>query len=307
MRGLLTVIFLLISMVSLGEAADSKASISTSSSKKEKEIKRKKSGKSQQEALSQGYSASEALLMGDIRWNFVATQSFSRGFDELNDTFFSITNLSVSYRVNNWSALSLSTGYDAIALKQDGSIFNNEDPNPDRFGMTDTTISWSIPRIWSTKSSSLNYALSLTAPTSRTSQRATLIGGAFNGLVYRYRPTGKLLLFARGGLTNNVHSKDTADVQGFERNARFGVSYGAGLSYTVLKSLIASTSYSQFQRVTYDNFTDNIQTFRVSLNYIASSQVNIFAGYRFRDTVITNDQLFDDDKSIAFMGGTYAF
>lgn len=277
--------------------------------KTSKQTKTKKSAKSQQQALSQGFSASEALLMSQSRWNTVLSQSFSRGLDEFNDTYFSSTSLSLSYRLNTWSALALSTGYNTIALKDDGQFFSNEDPDPNRFGLSNTSVSWSVPRIWSSqnKKTFLNYFLSTSLPTSRASQRSTLITSVSNGLTLRHRFQNRLLLSSFLSLRGSLHRKDTADVAGFSINSPVGLSYGAGLAYPILSRLITSLRYSQSQRLDYEDNIDVFQSVSVSANYIAAASLSIFAGYSYSDRIITNDEVFDDDRSSIFMGVSYAY
>lgn len=283
------------------ETSTNKTTISSSESSK------KTKNEKQRQALSQGYSASEALLMTEKNWNFVASQTFARGMDEFEDTYLSITSLDLSYRVNSWSALVLSGGYNTVALNHDGELFNNYEANPDLYGLTDFSAGYSIPGVWRNDNSSINYFGAITFPTSQTSQNATMIGSISNSFIYRYRPNSKLILSASASAVVSHFRRDDADVFGTQVNSPFGISYAIGSSYRFFNWLIGSLSYSQFQRLDYDENWDTIQTAVASLNFNVTPQVGLSTGYRYRDRIITNDEMFDDDKSLAFIGVSYAF
>lgn len=301
-------------LVSCGAfAAESKVSLKSSSEGKStsKELKKdsskKKMTQKEREALSQGYSASEALLMGSKRWNAVVSQSFSRGIDEFDDALISNTALNYSYRINKKSALVLYGEFDTIAYRQDGELFNNEDADKRRFGLSDLILGYSRPNIWKGKKQNINYFGRIALPTSFTAQDATTIASVRNSFVYRYRPTGKLILLARALMDVNAHELDTADEFGFVVNSPFAVGWTAGASYRILSQLIAVANYSNYYRLNYNDDWDTIQTISFSMNYNVTAVAALFAGYTYRDRVVTNDDLFDDDRGLYFTGVSYAF
>lgn len=267
----------------------------------------KKDKKAQREALSQGYSASEALLMSQSRWNAVISQSAARGFDEFNDAVFSNTSLDLSYRLNKKSALIGSVRYSSIAYQSGGALFDNEVDNPRRFGFGDLFIGYSRPNVWKRKSQSVNYFTSITLPTSSTSLDATMIASNGHSLIYRYRPNGKWIFSANLRANLSAFEFDDVDTFGSQVNSPFGVGTGIGLAYRVLKTVITTINYSQYQRFDYDENWDSIQTISAMANWNATAHGALFVGYRYRDRVFTNDELFDDDRSLFFTGGSYAF
>lgn len=290
-------------------AATSKASTRVTTKKKTDAKKTKSKKQNQREALSAGFSASEALMMSQKRFNFVLSTSASRGLDEFADTYFSDISFSTSYRLNTWSALSLSIAYNTIALNSDGDLFNNEVNQPDIYGFSNLSVGWSVPGIYRSKSkkTSINYFASLTAPTSRVSQRASMIGGLGNGIVMRYRPFSKLITFMRVSARVSHFRFDDADLAGNSVNSPFSTGYGVGASYIFNRYIIGSLSYGNSFRLDYNEDWLSFQRMSASVNFNISSQMGAYAGYAWSDRFLSNDEMFDDDRSSIFMGVSYAF
>ena len=112
---------------------------------------------------------------------------------------------------------------------------------------------------------------------------------------------------ARTGLTLNSHRLDDSDVFGYGVNSPLGVSYGVGTSYQFFKRVFGSLNYSQYRRLDYEQQWTTIQSASAAVSFNITNQIGVYAGYSYRDRLITNEELFDDDRSSAFLGVSYAF
>ncbi len=280
-------------------------STSTTSDKDEK--KSSKEQKKATQAVAQGLSIAESMLLSESPWGIFFNATATRGLDEYADTWSSENALSLSYRIDDKSALGLSIGYETLIYENGGSLFNNTDRDPDRFGLTDLDISYTRPKIWSDKYNTLVWSSTLSFPSSRLSQRNSLTIEGATQLALRYRPNAKLMLTPSLGTYYREYRYDTANAFGTIANSPFGITYGLSGAYTFNSLFIGTLFYGQTQR--YDFFNDwrTIQTAVAQLSANVTNTLNLSVGYRYRDRTVSNDSLFDDDRSIYYIGVGYVF
>ena len=280
---------------------------SISATPKNDEKKSSKEQKKATQAVAQGLSIAESMLLSESPWGIFFNATATRGLDEYADTWSSENALSLSYRIDDKSALGMSIGYETLIYENGGSLFNNTDRDPDRFGLTDLDISYTRPNIWSNKYSTLVWTSTLTFPSSRLSQRNSLTIEGETRLALRFRPNAKLMLTPSLGTYYREYRYDTANTFGTIANSPFGITYGLSGAYTFSSLFIGTLFYGQTQR--YDFFNDwrTIQTAVAQLNANVTNTLNLSAGYRYRDRTVSNDPLFDDDRSIYYIGVGYVF
>lgn len=280
---------------------------STSVSSDKNEKKTSKEQKKATQAVAQGLSIAESMLLSESPWGIFFNATATRGLDEYADTWSSENSLSLSYRVDDKSALGLNIGYETLIYEKGGSLFNNKDRDPDRFGLTDLDITYTRPKIWSDKYNTLVWSSALSFPSSRLSQRNSLTIEGSTRLSLRYRPNAKLMITPSLGTYYREYRYDTANAFGTAANSPFGISYTLSGAYTFNSIFIGTLSYGQTQR--YDFFNDwrTIQSATAQLSANVTNTLNLSVGYNYRDRTISNDPLFDDDRSIYYIGVGYVF
>jgi hypothetical protein len=134
-----------------------------------------------------------------------------------------------------------------------------------------------------------------------------LVAEISTGVALRYQPSAKLIITPSLGTYYRQFRFDTANAMGTQPNSPFGVMYGLSASYVMTRRFIGATGYSQTLR--YDFFGDwnIIQSASVRLIYNATDVLNLSVGYNWRDRMITNEPLFDDDRSNYIIGVGYVF
>jgi hypothetical protein len=269
--------------------------------------KKKKATKNTNQSVAQGLSIAESMLLNESPWGFFFNATATRGLDEYADTWSSINELSVSYRINSASALGFGLGYETLIYEKGGALFNNTDKDPERFGITDFEVSYTRPKVWSDKYNRLVWSAGVALPTSRASQRNSLITEASTSLALRYQPNSKVIITPSVGTYYRQFRLETANVMGLQANSPFGTFAGLAGSYVFNRYLIGSVSYSQTLR--YDFFEDwrTVQSASARLIVNATDTLNVSLGYRWRDDTVTNEPLFDDDRSIYIIGVGYVF
>ncbi len=283
---------------------------SNSVSKSSDDRNDKKTGKQQKkanQAVAQGLSIAESMLLSESPWGIFFNATATRGLDEYADTWTSVNDLSLSYRIDGNSALGMSVGYETLIYNSGGSLFNNQDRDPDRFGLTDLDVTYTRPKIWSDKYNTLVWSSALSFPSSRLSQRNSLTVEGSTRLALRYRPNSKIMITPSLGTYYRNYRYDTSSVFGSSANSPFGITYGVSGAYTVNSTFIGTVFYGQTQR--YDFFNDwrTLQTVVAQLNANVTNNLNLSVGYRYSDRTETNELLFDDDRSIYYIGVGYVF
>jgi hypothetical protein len=269
--------------------------------------------KSSNQAIAQGLSISETLGAKESPWGFSLTTQASRGVDEYADDVQSSNYLDVTYRLTPKSALTLSLGYSTLLYKRGGELFNNRDSDPSQYGMNDTSLSYVLPSVWHDRYNRLLISTSLTAPTSRTSNRISMNGSLSSTVILRYTPRPGIIIspnigiYARSFRYDTVNAAGSTATNGFSFNSPLGLSYGLSGSYVFKPWLIGSVAYSQTQRYDYNNDIRMIQALSTQVSISTNEGLNIFLGYVWRDQATTNEPLFAAIKTSLYTGVGYAF
>lgn len=262
--------------------------------------------KTNNQAVAQGLSVAEAMLLNPSPWGFFLSTSISRGLDEYQDALASSSSLDATYRINAASSVNLSLGYNTIVYNYDGEFLYNKSSDPGQYGLADTDISYVRPNVWSDKYNRLVLSAGLTLPTSRLSSRSGLNAATRFNAALRYKPISKLIITPSVGTYVRSFRYDTPNIIGSSFNSPFGFTYGLSGSYVFLPWLIGSLGYSQTQRYDFNNDWRVIQAATAQMS-ISLNALNLYAGYQWRDRIETNEPLFDDDKSLIYTGVGYAF
>ncbi|MCC6137399.1 MAG: hypothetical protein IT287_02115 [Bdellovibrionaceae bacterium] len=278
----------------------------TSAAVKAKEKDQQKSTTANK-SVAQGLSIAESMMLNQSPWGISFSADAERGLVDVVDTWTSVNALNVSYRINKKSAVSVNLGYETLLQKYDGAVLNNADVYPGRYGLTDLSISYTRPTIWSDKYNRLVWTSNISLPTSRASQRNSLIADVSTGLALRYQPFQGLIITPSAGVYYRQYTYETANVFGTQPNSPAGYRYGLSTSYVFNSWFIGALNYSQTRR--YDFFSDwrTIQSGTAALIINATDVLNVSVGYNWRDRIISNEPLFDRNKSIFFIGVGYVF
>lgn len=179
---------------------------------------------------------------------------------------------------------------------------------PDRWEWEDLSLRLIRPSLWvsSSKKDRVNFYGTLRLPTSGTSQDASLYSSL--SLRAQYTHSFRKFIFSLSPtLVLAYHEYETADKIGFIKNSPLGLNLGASLRYQATSKLGANLSTSLYEYVDYDFNDYAVQTVAVSTDYALTSKTYLSAGIRWRDRVVTNNSLFDEDAVLAYTNLTYSF
>jgi hypothetical protein len=291
--------------INKNNTVQSNTAVSTEASESSRGNGNKNSNANQ--GVAQGLSIAESMLLGESPWGFFFNVLGTRGMDEYADTWTSVNSLNLSYRLDKESALGLNVGYETLLHKHDGELFVNKDVDRGRYGLTDMELSYTRPNVWSKDKMRLVWNSGLVLPTSRASSRNSLWFELNTSLALRYQPNSKIIITPSAWIYGRQFSYDTANANGTQANSPVGIGYGISGSYMANRYFIGNISYSQTQR--YDYFDDwrTIQSATARLIINATDTLNVSLGYNWRDLTITNEPIFDDDRSLIFIGVGYVF
>lgn len=178
--------------------------------------------------------------------------------------------------------------------------------NPKRWRFEDVQFRLIHPSYWTSKDKKarLNLSASLSAPTSGTSINAGMITSGQLAAQYVYS-LGKVSLSLTPGITAAYHEYETQDEDGFIKNSPLGFTAGGSLRYQVFSKLGAVVGASLYNYFDYDFTNYNIQTYRASIDYSPTNKIILMVGTRWRNRVISNNSLFDEDAFIYYLNVTY--
>jgi hypothetical protein len=176
--------------------------------------------------------------------------------------------------------------------------FDLDAERTDRWELEDITLRLLRPSYWKSDSKSQNLAFigSLTLPTSGTSQDASLYSRLRFTAQYTYR-VGRYTFAATPSITAALHEFETADEDGFLRNNPLGVTAGGSVRYAISSKLGVLAAVSIASLFDYDFQNRNVQSISGAVQYALNKKVFLQLSGRWRDRVITNNSLFDDDAS----------
>jgi hypothetical protein len=233
-------------------------------------------------------------------WAFRMGTNLQRSLDE-NADFLSTFNFSANRPLKNG------------VLSVDASFYNRwaryEDPQIR--GMEDVRLNWQTPftlREWVPKNPTTDpqffAALSLSLPTSETSQKATLNANIESSLSGTW-PLGSFSISHGHSIYFFSHTYDTADVAGFKPNPQAGISNYIHLEIPLPLRMQISISGQYFSIWNYSNKQTDIQSLKGQWGGQVTPQLYLYTEVSTKNQRISNISLFDDDNSRISMGGVY--
>lgn len=177
----------------------------------------------------------------------------------------------------------------------------------DRWEFEDVSLRLLKPSVWKSDSKAQNLALigSLRVPTSGTSGDSGLYSAARVSAQYSYR-FGKFTLAVVPSLGLSLHEFETADEAGFIKNAPLSLGASSSLRYSITRKLGIVAGLGLTSLYDYDFNNRNIQNVSGSIQYAVNNKTFLVLGMRWRDRIITNNALFDDDASAATLTLVYS-
>ncbi len=261
--------------------------------------------KEEKEVISKNLTPAEQQRLSSKKWSFILGTSAFRSRDELSDYFGSVSG-SMAYKVHSKLLLTSSLQYEYITYKSGGAFLVNQD-NPRNFGFGDLRLGFSAPRIFNLPNikSFVNFSGGINLPTSTNSLDAGQYYSSNFTVSMISFVTPKFLINSYSSILHAAHQFEEANATGSLLNSPFGLRAGANLSYNLIKGLTAFSGYDLNARFEYSNGVRNIQTFSAGLQYAFTDKIYFSGSTVWRDELISNDVVFDDDKSFYSIGVDY--
>jgi hypothetical protein len=254
-------------------------------------------------APADGFSVRESAGAGKkSEWSSSANAGFNRYLDELAVTTWTVGG-TIGYSLSERDSLSVTASYSAPT--------ELETATPEYYGVSDTEIAWVRKNIWKHEQwGSVSSSVKWRIPTSELSQRYTQLSSFTGALSLSKRMPVQsalrdLTLSASAAIAFTPHQYDRRAIGTL--NSPFGITYGAGGSYSLLKKLSLSTNYSMYHRFEYDGYMQRIQTLSAGAVWTLPESLSLAGGYQWRDSVLTNDPFLDADKTLAYLELSRAF
>lgn len=234
----------------------------------------------------------------DSGWSGFIRTGMSRNQDEFSDAF-SATSLSISRPLEKNRTFSFSTSYNQ-PVTTDQDVVR-------RYGFGDVDLGIGYENLYSFSDvGQLAGNLSFTLPTSRASRYASMRGAVTGGLSTSWKLPSNFSLSSNHSLTAYSYKYDTADADGNTYNSPFGLTntVGAGWGYKQLR-LNAGAGLYYTQNFAGTDIT--VQSFTSSVAYTFAANITTALGFSWRDRILTNNSLFDDDTTVTSFSVSYIF
>ena len=224
------------------------------------------------------------------KWNASVSSTAFRSQDEAAETGLYYDAV-VGYYFNKKMRGDVTMGYSHTA------DFDAE--NPDQWEFEDISLRLLLPNVWRSKNNKWSSTLinRFDLPTSGTSSNAGQYGRIRSTLqtVTRWNKF-TFAIIPTVGLS--WHEFETTDRDGFVRNSPLSTSLSASARYAITRKLgfVAAAGYTTL--FDYELETRNIQVLSGSLQYLVNKKIFTALGFRWRDRVVTNNSLFDDDANL---------
>lgn len=231
-------------------------------------------------------------------WSGSVRTGMSKNQDEYSD-YFSSTNFEISRALGNGKTLSVSTSY--------SQPVSDDQDKVKRYGIGDLDLSLGWDELYRfNESGSLAGSIGFTGPSSRTSRLASM-NGAFNGsLSTSWKLPQNFRFSTNHGLTLFSYQYDTANDDGDVYNSPFGTSNGISLGWGA-NSFRITGSYSLYYTQNYAKTDIWVQSVGSSVSYSFTNSISAALGFSWRDRILTNNSLFDDDTTVTSLSVSYAF
>jgi hypothetical protein len=145
------------------------------------------------------------------------------------------------------------------------------------------------------------------APTSERSRKASLLGLATVGLAMNTMVSKKLILTTSHSFSYGLYQYDTSDQLGTRYNAPYFVANGLSAIVRITDQLNWINGYSFTYLENFAGTVIKINGLSTTLSYIYTPKISFGVFGRWRDRMVTNNQLFDDDTVITGGFARYIF
>lgn len=231
------------------------------------------------------------------KWNLNVSASTFRGQDEFSETGLYYQGVA-GYRFNDKLRGDVSVDYTHTS--------DLDAENPDRWQFEDVTLRLLNPSFFKNEDRSFNLSLigAVDLPTSGTSLNA----GLYSRLRLSMQATKrwKRLTFAAvPTLGLSWHEFESSDRDGFIKNTPITAGLSLSTRYAFSSKLGALGALSYTELFDYDFQTQGVQSVSGSIQYLVSQKLFTSFTYRWRDRVITNNSLFDDDATMFILSMGY--
>lgn len=247
-------------------------------------------------------AAKESAKIGEAPaergWSGSVRTGMSKNQDEYSE-YFSSTSFSLSRGLRNGKSLSISTSY--------SQPVSDDRDKVQRFGMGDIDISMGFDELYRfNESGSMAGSLGFVAPASRASRNASMNGAISGSLSTSWKLPAAIRFSTSHGLTLYSYQYDTADKDGYTYNSPFGTSNGVSLGWGK-NGFRLSGSYSLYYTQNFAKTDIWVQSLASSVSYSLTKSISLALGFSWRDRILTNNSLFDDDTTVTSLSASYSF
>ncbi len=225
-------------------------------------------------------------------WTFAGSTSAVRGLDYYAKIYMSYS-LSAIYKLKNRQSLSSSLSYSAPL---DGNVTFPED-----WGVGNFSLSYTKSRAFKIfKKGNTSFRASLVLPTSDSTKRSSSRGYLSLSVPTSFMWKGTSLVVSPGlGLSS--HKYKTANESGTRANSPLRIRMSLVASRMLYKKMSGylSARYSTF--TDYDFNFKQTQSLGVGLSVPVYKGASVTGGYSWSDRLLSNNAVFDDDRSNYFL------
>jgi hypothetical protein len=217
--------------------------------------------------------------------------------DYYSDYFTSLSS-DLRYHVNDGLAMGLGFGY--------SQPIKDDEEQVSRYGFDDVSVGAIWPQLMKFPSSRLSGSLNAILPTSRASQKASLMTSIEAGLNYFIRWKWVGISTSHAAIFSH-YEFDTADEQGEVQNSPYGLNNSVTGSIYLSPRFTVSGGGGIYLFQNYSGKNKQVLSARTSASFQVSQQFSLQAAYSWRDTLITNNSFLDDDTTTASLSMSYTF
>lgn len=239
-----------------------------------------------------GFSKTKKAVIKQSPYTYVVTSSVQRGLDYYSDLFLNHS-FAFIYKGKSNDFFSASTSYSHPS--------SGVATFPEDWGLEDLAFSYTKNNVFQiTHDSRTTLRLGLSLPTSSTSQRATLIGRVSGFLPTSFQFYGNNVVI-NTGISLSHFRYDVADFGGLQRNLPLAIPLSFVVSRALYKNIFATINAGITQLADYDFNFIQVQSAGLTLTTQISPKFSVSGGYTWSDLRLSNNSLFDDDRSFYFL------
>ncbi len=239
-----------------------------------------------------GFSKTKKAAIRQSPYTYVITSSVQRGLDYYSDIFLNHS-FALIYKGKNNDFFSASTSYSHPS--------SGVATFPEDWGFEDLALSYTKNNIFQiTKDSRTTLRVGVSLPTSNTSQRATLLGRVSGSLPTSFQFYGNNVVI-NTGISLSHFRYDVADFGGNQQNRPLAIPLSLIVSRALYKNFFATINAGVTQLADYDFNFIQVNSAGLTLTSQLSAKLSVSGGYVWSDLRLSNNSLFDDDRSFYFL------